>query len=108
MSELSPETELQLRLKGQDDALARIEKAGADTLGQLIKLNGTVKDLSKWKEQVVGASKAVGFCLLLIILPLAGWVLYNQATEPQRINQATKAAVATYFTENYSNVEITK
>lgn len=102
MSPLS-DIDIQLRLKGQDDALARIEKSGNDTLGQLTKLNGQVQALSRWKERTTGAAWAFGVCMVLLVIPLAAWTLYNQSMEPQRIQKA----VASYFSDNYSQVRIT-
>lgn len=61
--------------------------------------NGKVAALIQWKERATGAGWAFGTCLLLIILPLAGWVLYNQATEGNRVNYVVKSAVNEYFSQ---------
>lgn len=73
---------------------------------QTTKTNGSVADIKIWKEQMTGAAKAYGFCLVLVILPLAAWVLYNQVTEPERLNQAVKSVVTDYFAQY--NVQIVK
>lgn len=76
-------------------SLERIEKKVDYT-------NGSVRDITTWKERTTGAMWAFGCCLVLIIIPIAGWALYNQVTEPARI----KDAVSSYFDENYSRVQI--
>lgn len=74
------------------ESLGRIEKKVDFT-------NGKVADLIKWKERATGAGWAFGTCVLLIVLPLAGWLLYNQAKEPDRVNRAAKDAVVDYFSQ---------
>lgn len=80
------------------DSLGRIEIQTTTT-------NGKVAKISIWKEQTTGRLQAFGLCLMVIIVPLAGWVLYNQSTEPDRIQKATKEAVSAYF-QDY-NVRVT-
>lgn len=97
MTELTPYSNREID-EWRDDtsnSLQRIEKKVDFT-------NGKVADLIRWKERATGAGWAFGACLVLIIVPLAAWTLYNQVSEPARI----QASVASYFDENYSNIQI--
>lgn len=86
----------------QDDSLKRIETVGKDTNNQAKDTNGKVAAIVAWRERTTGAMWAFGCCLVLIIIPIAGWTLYNQVTEGERI----QTAVSSYFTENYSSIQV--
>ncbi len=98
------DTEIQVKFKGIEDSLSRIENTGENTLKQATMTNGKVASLVGWRERVTGALWAYGSCLTLIIIPLAGYVLWMQATEPQRTRDAAKDAVTSYFSQY--NVQI--
>jgi hypothetical protein len=90
----APYTKREIDEKFDDiiDSLGRIE-------AQTTKTNGAVAAISKWREQTAGGAKVGAACLVLIIIPLAAWVLYNQATEEQRVQEAAKNAVSAYFSQ---------
>lgn len=84
--------ELDMKFTDIMDTLNRIETQTTAT-------NGKVAKVTVWKEQATGAGWAFGACLTVIIVPIAGLVLYNQFTEPIRIQQAVKDSVSSYFNQ---------
>ncbi len=92
--------ELRLTLANIESEIAEVKSIAIDTKAETQATNGKVARIIIWKEQMIGRMQSFGLCLVLIIIPLAGWVLYNQVTEPERI----KDAVSTYFSQY--NVQI--
>lgn len=89
-------------LERQDDSLKRIEAMGRDTNVKVGYTNGKVGELVKWRERATGAGWAFGVFATLVIVPLAGWLLYNQSQEPDRM----QAAMSNYFNDNYSSIKV--
>lgn len=89
-------------LKGQDTSLVRIEKTLEEVKETQKYANGKTAAVIKQLEQWKGAGKMLGIVCVLIILPLAGWVLYNQTQEAKRINTAISTYVPLYIKQNYN------
>lgn len=108
---MEPMNDMEIRLKfqklddtleGQDDALERIEKKLTEVDTKVGYTNGKIAEIIKVQERWKGARWAFSVVGVLIILPLASWVLYNQAQESRRIN----TAIAAYLQNNYTIVKI--
>lgn len=82
--------QMETRFDQQLEFLGRIEN-------QTLKTNGLVAGLTKWREQMKGGMKVSGVVLLFVILPLAAYVLYNQAMEGERIQSAVRASIDDYI-----------
>lgn len=96
------DTDIQLGFKGVTDTLDRLEEKIDKSNTKLDYTNGKVGAVVAWQQRAIGAMWAFGVCLVVIVIPIAGWALYNQVTEPERLHQA----VSDYFTQNYSSVQI--
>lgn len=59
--------------------------------------NGKIARVQAWKEQVVGAGKVI----LIIVLPLMSWALYQISQIDTKIQEGVKSVLSTY-----ENVEI--
>lgn len=104
---MEPMNDMEIRLKfqriedtlqAQDTALVRIEKTLESVESKVTFTNGKIGEVSKGQEQMKGAWKMLAAVSVLIILPLASWVLYNQTQENKHIN----AAIGLYL-QNYYN-----
>lgn len=84
-------------LQGQDTTLIRIEKTLEEVKEKATYTNGKVAEIVKWQERARGGLWVLGAVMVLIVMPLSGWVLYNQAQETRHIN----AAIGAYLQNNY-------
>jgi hypothetical protein len=71
------------------DSLTRIES-------QTTLTNGKVAALQRWKEQWVGAVKAIGIFGTIIIVPLVSWAFYTIAHLDDRVDSGIKEALSDY------------
>lgn len=104
---MEPMNDIEIRLNFQrlDDSfqsqnltLGRMEKTLEGVDAKVAYTNGKVGEVVKWQERARGAGWAIGSVFVLVIVPLAGWVLYNQAQETRHIN----TAISAYLKDNYT------
>lgn len=56
------------------------------------KLNGSVKDISKWKERITGAGWAVGITMTVLVIPLFTWAFITISNIPENIDKSVEQA----------------
>ena len=54
-------------------------------LAEVQDTNGKVAAIIKWKERVIGATKMAGYFVVLVLLPILSWALYQVVTIDDRI-----------------------
>lgn len=93
MADRMSDTDIQLGFKGVNDTLVRVEEKVDRSNTKLDYTNGKVGAVIAWQQRAIGAGWAFGLCLVVIIVPIAGWTLYNQVTEEQRIQDAVSNTI---------------
>ncbi len=80
------------------DKLSGIKEKDLPEINSRVKTtNGSVAEIMKWKERWTGA----GYVILLIVVPLLSWALYQIVTVDDRI----KAGISTALEEQVTKIE---
>ena len=66
-------------------ALGRIEN-------QTTKTNGSVADIQRWKERMMGAL----YVTLIVVMPLLSWGLYQITQIPEKVTHGIEIALESY------------